>query len=184
MDKLSKKRAVLVGILIIAAYSMLTYDITGSEIFGFITDVISGLSVIGIALLMYPIFSKSNAPLFLKTYMISRIVEGLLMVFGGGLIVFGADDSIRQLMYANIHIWFFILGAATFYWLFLVTETIPKFISVWGLIATGLLLLSSVMGLFGIESNYMSILLLPMILNELFLSIWLMVKGFRKPEEL
>lgn len=182
MDQFAKRRAVLVGILIIAAYTMLTYDITGSKLFGFITDEISGLAVIGIPLLLYPLFKGSKNKWTKFAYVSSRIIEGLLMLIGGFVLILGMDDSIRAIIYGDIHIWFFIIGALTFYLLLLETGIIPKFVSIWGLIATGLLFVITVLGLFGIESTYLSILLLPMILNELFLAFWLIFKGFTNNE--
>jgi predicted membrane channel-forming protein YqfA (hemolysin III family) len=59
MNISNKQRASFVGILILLAYSMLTYTITNNKMFGVITDIISGLAVIGIPLLMFPIFSTT-----------------------------------------------------------------------------------------------------------------------------
>lgn len=43
----NKQRASLVGVLILAAYSMLTYPITKNIPLGVISDIVSGLAVIG-----------------------------------------------------------------------------------------------------------------------------------------
>ena len=58
MKSTYKQRARIVGILIVAAYSMLAYSITEDIIVGLITDIISGLAVIGISILMFPIFAS------------------------------------------------------------------------------------------------------------------------------
>lgn len=52
----NRRRASLVGVLILLAYSMLTYTITNNVTLGLITDIISGLAVIGIPLL-FPLFN-------------------------------------------------------------------------------------------------------------------------------
>jgi len=178
MKYLTKKRAILVGMLIILAYSMLTYDITGNEVIGFIADEVSGLAVIGIALLMYPIFALSDKKLINYIYFASRLIEGLLMVMGGCFIIFGNSDSIRGMIYSNIHIWFFIVGALTFYYLLYLTKAVPRYIAVWGLVASALLIPNAVFTILGLESTFLGILVLPMILNELYLAIRLIIKGF------
>ena len=48
-----RTRAVVVGILILLAYTMLIYDATGNVPFGSAADIISGLAVIGIAVLVF-----------------------------------------------------------------------------------------------------------------------------------
>lgn len=55
---------------------------------------------------------------------------------------------------------------------------IPRFISVWGFLATIILLIITIIKLFGIDSNMLNTLILPMILNEIFLAFWLIIKGF------
>jgi hypothetical protein len=62
-----KKKAFLVGAFILSAYGMLVYLITQSRIIVMFADIISGLSVIGIAGLMFPLFNleqKSYSKLF------------------------------------------------------------------------------------------------------------------------
>lgn len=177
-NKLSKRTtATLVGVLILLAYSMLTYDITSLVIVGGIAEIISGLAVIGISLLMYPYFRDRKRANML--YILSRCIEGLLMVMTGVFIFNPSLVEYRSFVYQYIHIYFFISGALFFYYLFLKTEIIPTFISIWGLVATVLLLLITLVKLFGVNIPLLDILLVPMILNEIFLAIWLMIKGFK-----
>ena len=46
IDIRKKHRAIIVGVLILVAYSMLIYTITNNIILGVITDIISGLAVL------------------------------------------------------------------------------------------------------------------------------------------
>jgi hypothetical protein len=172
-----RQRAVLVGVLIITAYSMLIYSITQNVFLGVSTDIISGISVIGIAILMYPLFNNKTLN---NTYLFFRIVEGLLMIIGGIFILNNSLLPYRDNIYNNIHIYFFILGALLFYLLLYKTNIIPKFISIWGIIATILLSFTTITKLFGITSLLLDILLIPIILNELFLAFWLIIKGFSR----
>ena len=71
----------------------------------------------------------------------------------------------------------FPLGALMFYYVLYQSKLIPRWISVWGIIAAILLILVNLLEVMGIIPALM-ILYLPIILNEVVLAIWLMVKGF------
>ncbi|MCK4922893.1 MAG: DUF4386 domain-containing protein [Bacteroidales bacterium] len=174
----NKQRASIVGVLILVAYSMLTYSITKNITVGVITDIISGLAVIGIPILLFPIFNSDENKRLNYAYLASRFIEGILMVIGGIFILNPSLESYREIIYSDIHIYFFISGALFFYILFYRTQVIPKFISVWGIIATLMLFTITIIKLFGFDLPILQVLLLPMILNELFLAVWLMIKGF------
>lgn len=174
----NRQRASLVGVLILAAYSMLIYSITKNIALGVITDIVSGFAVIGIPLLMFPIFNSKENKIINYGYLISRFIEGILMIIGGILILNPSLESYRNMIYESIHIYFFIVGALFFYILFYRTSTIPKFISVWGILATIILFVITIIKLFGVNLTILNALLLPMILNELFLAFWLIIKGF------
>ena len=73
---------------------------------------------------------------------------------------------------------FFGLAALLFYYLLYRSKLVPRFISVWGFIAVVLVLAWNLVEIFGISVSFGMILALPMILNEIFLGIWLIVKGF------
>jgi uncharacterized protein DUF4386 len=174
----NKQRASLVGVLILVAYSMLTYSITKNNTLGIITDIVSGFAVIGIPLLMFPIFNSKENKVLYYGYLISRFIEGILMIIGGILILNPSLECYRNMIYESIHIYFFIVGALFFYILFYRTSAIPKFISVWGILATIILFVITIIKLLGINLTILNALLIPMILNELFLAFWLIVKGF------
>jgi len=173
----NKQRASLVGIFILVAYSMLTYSVTKNIAWGFITDILSGLAVIGIPILMFPIFNINDNKRIYYAYLASRLIEGILMIIGGFIILFPSLESHRELIYNNIHIYFFISGAIFFYILFYRTQVIPRFIPIWGIIATLILFIITIIKLFGLDLPIFQILLLPIILNEIFLAVWLMIKG-------
>ena len=176
----NKQRSIATGILIIAAYSMLTYSATGNVPLGVITDIISGLAVIGIPLLLFPYFNTDRIKKLNFTYLVSRIIEGLLMVMGGLFILNPALEGYRNFLYLHFHIYFFIAGALFFYVLLYQTQIIPSFISIWGILATVLLLIVSIIKLFGVDLPILNVFLAPIITNELFLAVWFMVKGLSK----
>jgi hypothetical protein len=74
---------------------------------------------------------------------------------------------------------FFSLGALLFYYLLYQAKLLPRFISVWGFISAVLILILNLLSLnLEIGISIGMIFALPMILNEIFLGIWLIVKGF------
>ena len=61
MNRLSlRTRAILAGVFIITAYGVLVSGMTESAVAIMIADVISGLSVIGIAVLLYPVLKTGG----------------------------------------------------------------------------------------------------------------------------
>jgi len=75
------------------------------------------------------------------------------------------------------HGYIFAIAALIFYYLLYQSNLIPRWISVWGVIAAILLILANLLEVMGIVPASM-ILYLPIILNEIVLAIWLIVKGF------
>lgn len=175
----NRQRSSLVGVLILMAYSMLTYSITNNIMLGVLTDIISGVAVIGIPLLLFPLFNSDENKIMNYGYLTSRFIEGIIMIICGIFILFPSLENYRNDMYQNIHIYFFIVGALLMYILFYRTLVIPKYISIWGIIATLILLIITIIKLFGVDWAVLDILLIPIILNEVYLAVWLMIKGFR-----
>lgn len=176
-----RKTGIYVGILILAAYAMLTYSVTGNKPLGVVTDLIAGLAVIAIPFLMRPLFAPAH-PGLNAAYMAARFIEGALMLAGGALLMTPAGAPLRNQIYESVQVWFFIAGALLFYLLLYQTRAVPRFISVWGGLAAAGLLLVTLASLFGVNLLVLNLLVLPMILNEVFLAIWLMAKGFTPPE--
>jgi len=167
---------------------------------GVLLELINGLAVIGIAVAMYPIFRKQYEALALG-YVALRIIEAgivvaavisplALIALSQEYINAGAPDTsyfqtlgtsllaVRAIWVSTMLAIFFGLGALLFYYLLFQSKLVPRFISVWGFIAVALVLTWNLLEFFGIRISAGIILALPMILNEIFLGIWLIVKGF------
>ncbi len=84
------------------------------------------------------------------------------------------------MIYDDIQIWPFILGAFTFYYLLYQSKLIPQFISIWGFAGTAVLAITTGLKLFGQSFPLLDYFLILIITNEVFLAIWLMAKGFNK----
>lgn len=174
-----KTRAILVGLFILIAYGVLASSLTQSKIIVMIADVISGLAVIGIAVLMFPLFKNINKP-FSFGYLILKYVEGILMIVGGLLFLITSLQYTREIIYEGFHIYVFIISAFMFYYLLFKSELVPKFISIWGAMGIFALLLSTILKLVNVQYLVLDYLLVLIITNEIFLAIWLIIKGFNK----
>ena len=73
----------------------------------------------------------------------------------------------------------FIFGAVGLYSLLYRSRLVPRFIAAWGLIAVVLLIVANLLAV-DVTAGFQPLALLyaPIALNELFLAIWLIVKGF------
>jgi len=75
----------------------------------------------------------------------------------------------------------FILGALMFYYVLYRSKLVPRWLSVWGLLAAVPYFTSGVLGLFTLlnqMSTVQTVLVLPLALQEMVLAVWLIVKGF------
>jgi len=172
-----RRNAIIVGVLILVAYSLVGSDNPDAKILGMFLEVISGVAVIGISVIMFPLFKPYNEKASWG-YLVIRIIEGGLMIIAGILFLSHSTSllEIRDGIYVG-HGYIFAVAALIFYYLLYQSKLIPRWISVWGVIAAILLILVILLEVTGIISELM-ILRLPMILNEIVLAIWLMVKGF------
>lgn len=173
----NKKRAIGVGILILFAYALLGSNDPNQKALGMFLEILSGVAVLGIAILMYPLFSPHFKELSLW-YLGLKCVEALLLVVTGILFYIHTTEllTLREEVYI-LQTYTFALSALIFYYLFYRVELIPKWLSLWGILATVLLMLVNLLE----TTKYIPqvpILYLPIILNEVVLAFWLIIKGF------
>ena len=168
---------------------------------GVLLELINGIAYVTIAVLMFPILKQRFESLALG-YVGFRIVEFVMQIasdlsplvlvtLSQEFVQAGAPDSSayqtlgtallagRSSAFLIISLTFS-LGALLFYFMLYRSKLIPRFISVWGLLGGLLVLVSFVFGLFGfgLGPDIDTALGLPMLLNELFLGVWLIIKGF------
>ena len=160
-------------------------------------ELLNGIAVAGIAIVMYPILKRQNESVAIG-YVSFRILESVFCVLGAVipviLLSLGQDylntDSAGKANYqalvsllmairtqsAGLLIpVFFSLGALLLYSSMYVSRIVPRFISVWGLIGVALILM---LNLLALAPGLAIVFALPIILNEIFLGGWLIVKGF------
>jgi hypothetical protein len=61
------------------------------------------------------------------------------------------------------------------------SRLVPRLIPVWGFIAVVALFTWNLLEAFGLSVSAGMVFALPMILNEIFLGLWLIAKGFNSP---
>ena len=172
-----RKTAVIVGVLMLVAYSVIGSGNPEAKILGMLLEVISGLAVIIIAVLMFPILKPYNKKVSFW-YIVLRCIEGGLLVVTG--ILFLSHNTSLLEIYDGIHAghgYLFAIAALIFNYLLYQSKLIPRWLSVFGVIATTLLILVNLLEVTGIVSELM-ILKFPIFLNEIVLAIWLIAKGF------
>ncbi len=171
---------------------------------GVLVELLNDVAIVGIAVLFYPFLSKFGAGLALG-YVGLRILEAtfLILVKIGTLSFIGLSQDARdagavdgaaydrqgelimsmRAVAGQLDTVFFILGAVLLYYLLLRSELVPPFIPIWGLVAIAALIVPLVMGTPDLTQQFepAALLFFPIVLNELFLAGWLLVKGF-KPE--
>jgi len=163
-------------------------------------ELILAVSVVGIAVFLFPIFREHNEALALG-YVGLRILEGIIIIVGAisALLlltlsqehVAGASDASNFQTSATLLIaerdWTFLLGPVIVFslnslilnYLLYQSRLVPRFISVWGLIGATLLLAAGLLGMFDIYNIDSTVFLAaPIGVNEMVLAVWLIVKGF------
>ncbi len=167
-------------------------------------DLTCGLAVFGIAILLYPILKRHNERIALW-YVGLRLSELFLFAISGVLLLTllsmslnfeGVDPNdessynilAKYLLNArgstqDISLILYSFGTSMFYYLLYRAKLVPRFISIWGLIAVGLLFVEITSNIFR-ESLGGIIIMMPLGLNELFLGIWLIIKGFMSDDSI
>jgi hypothetical protein len=75
----------------------------------------------------------------------------------------------------------FCIGALAFYWLLFVSNRVPRWLSVWGLVAAPLMLVAGLTLPFTHDPNstISSFLYAPLGVQEMVLAVWLLARGLR-----
>jgi hypothetical protein len=166
-------------------------------VIGSLSFFILAVALVGIAIVMYPILKQHNEALALG-YVAARIAEGVLFIvailtiltlstLSQEFVEAGAPgDSYFQTLgdlllavrhYAYNVLWPIIigLGGLMFYYVLYQSRLVPRWLSVWGLIGAPLFPVAW-LSLFG--PTISGPFLVPLVVNEMVLAVWLIAKGF------
>lgn len=188
--KSTRKTAIIVGLLFLIStlafmigsnlIQSFLIDITQSKsplIPGVILEIICGIAIVGIGVLMFPILKLFNKRLALG-YVIFRVIECTIIIVGGIYLL-----SLLKFMwkYEMIIFVFTAMGGLIFSYLLFLSKLIPRYLSVLGIIGYIMLFLGTILDmlyLININEGAGMFIYIPGGLFELFLPIWLFIKGF------
>jgi hypothetical protein len=108
--------------------------------------------------------AKAGSALAAQARELGELIQGIGSLAGFGLAVIA-----------------FCIGASMYYYVFFRTRLVPRWLSLWGLIALALLLAMLVLGMFegAIKPTGIRLLLaMPIFAQEIVLAVWLIAKGF------
>jgi hypothetical protein len=167
---------------------------------GALLELINCIAVVGIAAMLFPLMKGHNEALA-AGYLGTRVVEAIVLSIAvisplllvtlsreylaagaldaayfqtAGTLVIAARGHLASLLTPI----FFSLAALLLYYFLYQSRLVPRFIPVWGFIAVASLFTWNMLEAFGISVSAGMVFALPMILNEILLGIWLIVKGF------
>ena len=173
---------------------------TISLLIGVCMEFLEMLCVIGIVVTVYPLMKKFNER-FALWYSFVRILEvvtllsialcGIFLIPLSHLYLESTDLEISTLEKMGVLLvqirekWtglpisiFYGTSAIVFQYFLYKTRLVPSFISIWGIISAILVLLVSPFEMLGYD--FLGFVGISMGLNEIFLGIWLVVKGFNE----
>jgi hypothetical protein len=169
---------------------------------GFFELVMAGACA-SIAIAMYPVLRKYSESLALGAVAF-RLVEGMgmivsviglisLLAVSQGYVKAGpADAAYFQALGTTIFAGYnwvvnvglalaWCTGALLYYYIFLRTRLVPRWLTVWGFLGIALSLTFCMLAMFnylGADSPLQFLLSVPIMIQEMVLAVWLIVKGF------
>jgi hypothetical protein len=171
---------------------------------GILLEFIMCIAIAGTAIWLYPVLKKRNESLALG-YVGIRIIESivfmivaitslvLLLTLSQEFVRAGAPVASyfqsQGTLLVEAHNWAYLfggqlvfsMGALVLNYMLFQSKLVPRFISIWGLVGSILLLAGALLRLFGLitETSLLATLIfIPIAINEMLLAVWLIVKGF------
>ncbi|MFH0767873.1 MAG: DUF4386 domain-containing protein [Bacillota bacterium] len=186
---------IIEGVIATDGYLETLLDNSLGLMVGVILEITNGIAVIGIAVILYKYIKELNERLAVG-YTGLRIIEAISCVFAAVVAMsfitlsknFSAIDSANLNVIENVIYGFrsdilgllvpifFSFSGLILYYVLYKTKLVPRFISIWGIIAVVLIFS---MNVFGISGNIQILFALPIITNELFLGFYLIFRGFK-----
>ncbi len=176
---------------------------SGSVVTGALLILVMGLALAFVPIVLFPVLRRVDEVLALGYVLLRGAVEtvcyvllalGLLLLapisaamtaggdtaspsgvqFGNLLINADATNAVLALV--------FCLGAGLFYVLLFRSRIVPRWISIWGLIAIAFYLVADLLGMYGVlgaGDTPQVLMFMPLAAQEMVLAIWMIARGFR-----
>lgn len=164
---------------------------------GVLLELVLVISVIAIAAMFYPVLKRQDDGLALG-YIGARTLEGVLLLAAAvsGLVVlslggeYATTAGVQPLgdTLLATRDWTYLLGSLVMLGvsalilnsLLYRSRLVPAGLSIWGLLAAGLIALRGLVEMYGIDLSgvMQGVLAAPIAIQEMVLAVWLIVKGF------
>lgn len=174
-------------------------------VLGMFIELINDVAVIGIPIVLYPVFKKYSERLALgyfglrmteafvlivsKTSLLSLIALSQEYLAAGSpdasyFQVAGAAALADRFWASQIQVVFFSLSALIFYYMIYQTKLLPRFLSVWGFISVASLVAANLLPIPDLTEGFSlgQLLFMPIFLSEILVALWLIFAGFKFPE--
>jgi hypothetical protein len=182
-------------------YMEVAYPNRTSAIIGMLIEFSCILAIPLIAVFAYPVLRKHSKTLALG-YVVFRLFEAVLfalvditklsLIKVSQLYLTAESSTVAMIesVGATIQGWnewawvFYVLifgfGALIFYFALYRSKLLPRWISIWGLIAIVLMMTSALLSMFAVElpDAIFGLLVFPIMVQEMVMAVWLIVKGF------
>ncbi|MEX1134206.1 MAG: DUF4386 domain-containing protein [Acidimicrobiia bacterium] len=180
-------------------YLVATAAAEGQIVSGVLIELILVMSVIAIAVMMYPLLKRQNEGLALG-YVGARTLEGVLLLAASvsGLLVLSLAQDYGVAGAADVQAlgdsllaardWTYLLGSMAVFGvtalilnsLLYRSRLVPTWLSVWGLLGGGLIVLRGLIGMYGADLTGLmqGLFVAPIAVQEMVFAIWLIIKGF------
>lgn len=170
-------------------------------VMGVICVLTMGFALAMVPIVMFPILKKQNEVLALGyvvfrgaietvTYFVFAISTLLLIPLSQAYVNAGAAESayfetmgalLQDTAHLPLTVFAFSLGALMLYTLLYQSKLVPRWLSIWGLIAIILHLATGLLLVFGLQTEMSGLntaMNFPIFLQEMVMAVWLIVKGF------
>ena len=187
----------LAGVDMLSLVAANTSQLTGGALF----TIMMGTSLVAMTVFLYPIFRKDSEELAMGMVLFRGALEGTwyfvtalgflaLVALGNEYVATAADSAALQSMgsvlyqvqarLAPLGPSFFLIGATCLYVSFYRTRLIPRWLSIWGLIAVVFYMASTLLKFFQVDAGFGFYLEMVMAPQEIVMAVWLIVKGFNR----
>lgn len=175
---------------------------SGTVVTGALLLLVMGLSLAFVPIVLFPVLRRVDEVLALGYLIVRGAIETLgpvLLAMGwllllplgdalasgpgtaspvavhvGTILVDGGNNAVGSLV--------FCLGAGIFYTLLYRSRIVPRWISVWGLVAIPFYVAADLLAMYGVlevDSSAQVLMFMPMAVQEMVLAVWMIARGFR-----
>jgi hypothetical protein len=174
-------------------------------VLGMFVELINDVSVIGLAIVLFPVLRKYGERLALGYFGFRMMEAVVLIVSKTGLLslislsqeflaagspegsyfqTVGAAVLADRFWASQIQVVFFCMSALIFYYVMYRSKLLPRFLSLWGFFAVASLIAANLLPVPDLTEGFSiaQLLFLPIFISEILVALWLIVKGFNTPE--